>query len=105
MKNFKSKSLLAIIITTILFSCGPVDPSEKSFYKLSDSKPYRFDKNGSVETWDQGKQYYDKSCRSTGSWRVEGDVVIVSGVQNPNCPWMSERNGRFKLNGDLLERQ
>ncbi len=89
----------------LLTSCGPVDPSEKAFYKLSDSKPYRFDKGGSVETWDQGKEYWDKSCSATGRWKMDGNIVIVEGIYNANCSWMSERNGRFKLNGDYLERQ
>ena len=89
----------------VLTSCGPADPSEKAFYKLTDSKPYRFDKGGSVETWDQGKEYWDKSCSAIGRWHMDGNIVVVEGIYNVNCSWMIDRNGRFKLNGDYLERQ
>ena len=94
-----------MIATFFLISCGPIDPSEKAFYKLSKSQPYRFDKGGSVETWDQGNDYWDKACSSKGHWKMEGDIVVVEGVYNSNCPEMSKRNGRFKINGDHLERQ
>lgn len=105
MKNAITIFTAVIIYSLILPSCGPVDPSEKAFYKLSESKPYRFDKGGVVETWDQGKEYWDKSCRSVGRWKLDGNIVVVEGVSNSYCPHMSKRNGRFKLNGEFLERQ
>lgn len=94
-----------LMVSIIFTSCGPIDPSEKAFYKLSDSQPYRFDKGGVVETWDQGKEYWDKSCSATGQWKMDGNIVVVEGVYNSNCSDMEKRNGRFKLNGDYLERQ
>ena len=96
--------LILLLVSGFLTSCKPINPSDKKFYKISESKPYKFDKDGSVETWDQGKEYYDISCRAKGRWRMDGDNIIVEGVFNSNCPWMEERNGRFKLNGDYLER-
>lgn len=95
---------LIALTSFVIIGCGPVDPSEKAFYKLSDSKPFRFDKGGSVETWSQGKEYWDKSCLATGRWRMDGDIVVVEGIYNANCPWMKDRNGRFKLDGDYLVR-
>lgn len=105
--QFNSVKKITISLITLIFisNCRPVDPSEKAFYKLSESEPYRFEKGGVVETWDQGEEYWDKSCRTKGRWKMEGKIIVVEGIFNSNCSWMSRRNGRFKLNGENLERQ
>ncbi len=105
MKNTIKIYYILIFTSFIILSCGPIDPSEKGFYKLSETKPYRFDKGGIVETWDQGKEYYDKSCSAIGRWKMDGAIVVIEGVYNPNCPWMTERNGRFRIDGEYLWRE
>jgi len=97
--------LISSVCSIFFISCGPIDPSVKAFYKLSETKPYKFDKGGIVETWDQGKEYYDISCRATGRWKMDGDIIVIEGVFNPNCPWMTERNGRFRIDGEYLWRE
>ena len=84
-------------------SCQEVDPSKHMFYYLTDTKPYTFYENGVVETWNQGNEYWDKSCSSKGNWKLENDEIVVTGIHNNNCPWMEERNGRFKILGKISE--
>jgi hypothetical protein len=107
MKNTPNFFFNVIIIVISLSSCGPADPTNKTNYYLegAESSPYYFKKDGTVETWDQGKEYWDKSCLSNGNWHVEGDIVIIENISNGNCPEMTERNGRFKLSGESLVRQ
>ena len=96
----------AILFASFILKSCSSKPKEGVFYKLvSDSKQYYFYENGNVSAWDQGKEYYDKSCQCDGNWKMDGSIVVVEGLQNPNCTWMKDRNGRFKISGEELNRE
>lgn len=60
---------------------------------------YKFHKNGKLEIWEQGDEYYDISCRCDGSWEMDDDVIVITNlIRNGYCPWMSEYIGnRLKI--------
>ena len=99
--------IVGVAIWWFFLKPNSADPTDKERYYLSGMKsaPYYFKKDGTVETWDQGKEYWDKSCSADGKWHVEGEVVVVEGVSNSNCPDMRGRNGRFLLDDEALIRQ
>ena len=102
----KGKLVISVIILSVLFSCGPENPSKKGFYKITDSQSYLFNSDGTVEAWtyDGGTKYPIKTCSCEGTWKIDDDFVVVEGLSNPNCPEMVNRNGRFKIEGDYLTR-
>lgn len=102
--NKFSLTIGILFISFFLTSCleHDWDPTGKK-YKISNSfgDPFRFKQGGVVETWqDNGTTASGTprmSCLTEGRWRKDGDAVIIEGLYNPNCPSMSNRNGRYKL--------
>jgi hypothetical protein len=101
------RNTIYFLMLLVLNSCGPENPSKKMFYSLTESQAYRFMPDGTVEAWtyDGGSKYAIKTCSCEGTWRITDDLVIVEGLNNPNCPEMVNRNGRFELDGDNLVRK
>ena len=104
-----------LFASTILTSCGGSDnPAEKNggyfSVEFNESKQFYFKggpTSGTVDTWKN--ENVGKSCLTTGSWEMDGDVIIITGLNNPNCtegtmsiPDISKRNGKYKINGEYL---
>lgn len=54
---------------------------------------YKFFENGNLEIWEQGSEYWDISCRCSGKWKINNDIITIKVYRNSNCPWMRKFNG------------
>lgn len=55
--------------------------------------------DGSLTTYENDTSGSNiNSCESEGYYTVSNDKLIVSGVNNSNCPWMSKVNGTYYRN-------
>ena len=93
------KKIKLIIITTLFFvGCGSSDPSGE--YTVGTSYSY-FSSNGNVSFYNKRSSGL-QNCKTSGSWRKEGENIYVSGLYNKNCSGMSKLNGKYLIEGSRL---
>ena len=44
----------------------------------------------------------NKSCLSKGSYQVEGEYIVISGLYNENCQSVAGQNGRYLIEGNRM---
>jgi hypothetical protein len=80
----------------IITSCGRSEP-KGIFYggKWDDPNEFYFEfkENGKISIC---RGYlYERNCCSDGNWKMIGNSVVISGINNNNCPEMSSLNGTY----------
>jgi hypothetical protein len=93
---------MSVIAITIL-SCGGRTKPNGVFYGGPDLAPsvyyYVFEENGTMRV-SQGK-LETENCRTEGSWSTdENGNITISGLNNPNCNFMSQLNGTYMICDD-----
>lgn len=92
----KGKTIVFCISVLSIQSCGRQAP-EGTYYGGDTYNPsefyYQFSKNGDLSIC-RGK-LYDRNCCSDGYWEKKGNSIIVTGINNANCPEMSLLNGKY----------
>lgn len=88
-----SSLILGFLIIT---GCGRVEP--KGFYyggKWDDPDEFYFEfkENGNISIC-RGF-LYDRNCCSDGIWKMNGNSIVISSINNNNCPEMSSLNGTY----------
>jgi hypothetical protein len=96
MKTIKYLCLSAIVITII--SCSGRTNPKGVYYGGPDLAPsvyyYVFEENGTMRV-SQGK-LETENCRTEGNWSTdEKGNITISGLNNPNCNFMSQLNGTY----------
>ena len=96
--------MIGVLVLIIILICFNL--SDKSWNKPYDGQMlefggimYKFYGNGKLEIWEQGNEYYQRSCLCDGKWEMDDDVIVISRLySNDNCPWMEKYNGiRLKI--------
>lgn len=95
-----------IIISLILTSCNNGNIYTGTWSSLygegnlhnsySHSIFIEFNTNGSLKVYERDTSGSGiNSCESVGYYSVSNKEVIVTGINNSNCPWMNKANGTY----------
>lgn len=104
MKKITFKAI--IIISLILTSCNNGNIYTGTWSSLygegnlhnsySHSIFIEFNTNGSLKVYERDTSGSGiNSCESVGYYSVSNNEVIVTGINNSNCPWMNKANGTY----------
>lgn len=97
------KILFILTILLTLIGCGGRSTPRGVYYGGPDLAPsvyyYIFQENGNI-TVSQGK-LATENCRTEGHWSAdEKGNITISGLNNPNCNFMSQLNGTYLICDD-----
>ncbi len=96
MKNVVNFFGITLFVSIFLTGCGRTEP--KGFFyggKWDDPDEFYFEfKEGGKITICRGS-LYDRNCCADGSWQMNGNSIIISGISNGNCPEMASLNGTY----------
>lgn len=96
MKNVVNILGMTLFVSILLNGCGRTEP--KGFFyggKWDDPDEFYFEfKDGGKITICRGS-LYDRNCCADGSWQMNGNSIVISGISNGNCPEMASLNGNY----------
>ncbi len=97
------KTCIFFLSTIILISCGGRSKPIGVYYGGPDLAPsvyyYVFEEDGRMRV-SQGK-LETENCRTEGYWSTdEKGNITISGLNNPNCNFMSQLNGTYMICDD-----
>ena len=97
------KTCMFFLSTIIIISCGGRSKPLGVYYGGPDLAPsvyyYIFEEDGSMRV-SQGK-LETENCRTEGYWSIdEKGNITITGLNNPNCNYMSQPNGTYMICDD-----
>lgn len=99
----KIKFFLILVISLTVLSCTNRSKPNGVYYGGPPLTPsvyyYVFSSDGTIKV-SQGKGI-EENCRTEGSWKQDKDGnLIISGLSNSNCYFMSDLNGKYLICDD-----